>query len=191
MCAASGARQAAVQVSLGQIPPQSWLQEQSCVTSVPPRHVFKPPVEQVHSCRSERQLAVEPNIVWAWSRHVQSCVVARHRDGSPVALQEQACFFARQVPGFFVSTQRQTCFRAWALQLPGDVSHVHTWAASVARQFDGPSAPLHEHSCVAARHAVVLDVAGVSDRLPAATPAARPIGPATSKPATPTAAVAA
>ena len=37
----------------------------------------------------------------------------------------------------------------------------------------------------------VLDVAGVSDRLPAATPAARPIGPATSNPATPTAAVAA
>ena len=53
------------------------------------------------------------------------------------------------------------------------------------------SAPLHEHSCVAARHARVLDVAGVSDRLPAATPAARPIGPATSNPATPTAAVAA
>ena len=87
--------------------------------------------------------------------------------------------------------QRHLCFRAWALQLPGDVSHVHTWAASVARQFDGPSAPLHEHLCVAARHAAVLDVAGVSDRLPAATPAARPIGPATSNPATPTAAVAA
>ena len=180
-----------MQVSLGQIPPQSWLQEQSCVTSVPPRHVFKPPVEQEHSCRSERQLAVEPNIVWAWSRHVQSCVVARHRDGSPVALQEHACFLARHLPGFFVPTQRHRCFRAWALQLSGDDSHVHTWAASVARQFDGPSAPLHEHSCVAARQAVVLDVAGVSDRLPAATPAARPIGPATSNPATPTAAVAA
>ena len=39
--------------------------------------------------------------------------------------------------------------------------------------------------------AAVLDVAGVSDRLPAATPAAKPIGPATSNPATPTAAVAA
>ena len=135
-----------MQVELGQIPPQSCWQEQSCVTSVPPRHVFKPPVEQVHSCRSERQLAVEPNIVWAWSRHVQSCVVARHRDGSPVALQEQACFFARQVPGLFVSTQRHRCLRAWALQLAGDESHVHTWAASVARQFDGPSAPLHEQS---------------------------------------------
>ena len=164
-CAASGARQAAVQVELGQIPPQSCWQEQSCVTSVPPRHVFKPPVEQEHSCWSDRcpvplrvcvprtvngtghrQLAVEPNIVWAWSRHVQSCVVARHRDGSPVALQEQACFFARQVPGLFVSTQRHRCLRAWALQLAGDESHVHTWAASVARQFDGPSAPLHEQS---------------------------------------------
>ena len=155
------------------------------MTSVPPRHVFTPPVEQLQSWASARQLAVEPNIVRAWSRHVQSCVVARHRDGSPVALQEQACFFALHLPGFFVSTQRQTCFRAWALQLSGDDSHVHTWAASVARQFDGPSAPLHEHSCVAARHAAVLDVAGVSDRLPAATPAARPIGPATSKPATP------
>ena len=36
-----------------------------------------------------------------------------------------------------------------------------------------------------------IDLAGVSDSPPAATPAARPIGPATSNPATPTAAVAA
>ena len=134
-----------MQVELGQIPPQSCWQEQSCVTSVPPRHVFKPPVEQEHSWWSERQLAVEPNIVWAWSRHVQSCVAARHDDGSPVHLQEQACFVARQMPGFFVSTQRHLCFRAWALQLCGDASHVQTWAASAARQLDGPM-PAHEHS---------------------------------------------
>jgi len=49
------------------------------------------------------------------------------------------------MPGFFVSTQRQLCFRAWALQLPGDASHVQTWAASAARQLDGPM-PAHEHS---------------------------------------------
>ena len=47
-CAASGARQAAVQVELGNHPPESCLQEQPCVTSTP-RHVLTPPVEQEQS----------------------------------------------------------------------------------------------------------------------------------------------
>ena len=95
---------------------------------------------------SDRQFAVpwlRPSAIW--SRHVQSCVAARHDAGQPVALQEQACFWALQLPGP-ASTQRHLCFRAWALQLPGDASHVQTWAASAARHIDGPSQPAHEHS---------------------------------------------